>query len=134
MNKIIQHAEPALKNLRKAMKTHGTAWPMDNGDGYYDFDKADDVRAMFDNASYFAAVDYSENKRYTMAAFVAFAALDVENDKVIADDETAAEEISVAIDELSAVLSAERVFILSDDLAERAVYGGTWGDNAIFPS
>lgn len=131
MNKIIQHAEPALKDLRDAMKIHGTAWPMDNGHGHYDFDKAGDVSDMFSNASYFSAVDYSKNMRYTMAAFVALAALDVENNKVIADDDNAAEDISVAIDALSDVLPSNKVFILSADLAEAAVYGGTWCDDVM---
>ena len=131
MNKIILHAEPTLKNLRAAMETYGTAWPKDNGDGCYYFHKACDVHSMFDLASYYSAVDYSEKKRYTMAAFIAFAAIDVVNTDVVTDDETSAEEISVAIDALSDVLPSEQVFIMSEDLAEAAVYGGTWCDDVM---
>lgn len=131
MNKIIQKALPAIENLRAAMKTHGTAWPADNGSGYFDFDKFDDVHAMLDSQSYFAGCSYTSKQKYAMASFIAFAAIDVDHACIIDDDDFAVEEITLAIDALAAALPDARIFIMSEDLAELSIYGGDRGDEAV---
>lgn len=127
MNKVILRAQSALKSLRKAMETHGSAWPTDNGNSFYLFDDARNVESMLNNAAYFAHVDYTRSHRFTIGEFVALAARDVENTTIIANDETAVEVVSVAIDELASVLPWERIFVMGIDLAEAVVYGGAWG-------
>ena len=71
-------------------------------------------------------MNYTKSHRFTIGEFVALAAHEVENTAVIADDETAVEAVSLAIDELASVLPWERILIMGIDLAESVVYGGTW--------
>ena len=127
MNKVILRAQPALESLRKALETHGSAWPTDDGNGFYIFVDARIVEDMLNNAAYFAHVDYTKSHRFTISEFVALAARQVENIMLIGDDEAALEVVSVAIDELSSVLPWERISFLTIDLAEAVVYGGAWG-------
>jgi hypothetical protein len=130
MNRIIQHALPSIENLRVALKTHGTAWPADNGCGYFDFDRFHYIQAMIDSQSYFAGASYTAEQKYTIAAFTAYAAFEVDHPCVI-NDELGVEEVTAAMDALTAVLPDQRIFVMSEELAELAIYGGDWGGESI---
>lgn len=127
MNKVILRAQPALESLRKALETHGSAWPTDDGNGFYIFVDARIVEDMLNNAAHFAHVNHTHGHRFTISEFVARAAREIEHITLIADDEAALETVSVAIDELASVLPRDRIFFLTIDLAEAVVYGGAWG-------
>ena len=127
MNKVILRAQSAFERLRKALETHGSAWPTNDGNGVYIFVNARTVEDMLNNAAYFAHVNYKKSHRFTISEFVARAASEIEDITFIEDDETAFEAVSVAIDELASVLPWERIFIMDIGLAEAVVYGGAWG-------
>ena len=126
MNTVILRAQSAFESLRKALEPHGSAWPTNDGNGFYWFLNVGAVEDMLNNAAYFAHVNYTKSHRFTISEFVALAAQQVENITLI-EDQAALEGVSAAIDELASVLPWERIYFLSIDLAEAAVYGGAWG-------
>lgn len=127
MNKVILRAQSAIESLRKALETHGSAWPTNDGNGVYIFVNASTVEDMLNNAAYFANVNYTKSHRFTISQFVARVANEIEHITFIEDDETAFEAVSVAIDELASALPWERIFVMDIGLAETVVYGGAWG-------
>lgn len=127
MNTVVLRAQSALERLRKALETHGSAWPTNDGNGIYIFLVASLVEDMLNNAAYFAHVNYTKSHRFTISEFVARAAQQVETITLIEDDQAGLEGVSAAIDELASVLPWEQIYFLSIGLAEAAVYGGAWG-------